>query len=218
MAGTDVGPYTDIYGFGKTCCFALLRTPHPTYQDWCSLGKSLAELLGNCVAETPEKEAGEFREGPGPPQERAIAKSCVSQLEEYVQDWIDLEPEEAEQGDDDDTPPLEENPQDWIDLEPEPAEDSDSLENRQSARLPDMGTSVSIATMLVKIRRRLEGWSSKLLALLLSLSWKLLELLLGLAMIAGARVFCLLHRATQPVGEVQFRGTHGQGSRRGLVS
>jgi serine/threonine protein kinase len=50
-----VGPYSDVYGFGKTCAFALFGTAQPTFQHWCSIPKSWAELLGSCLDEVPAK-------------------------------------------------------------------------------------------------------------------------------------------------------------------
>src|SRR5205823_6338404 len=32
LKGVPVGTYSDVYGFGKTCCFALFGTPQPTFQ------------------------------------------------------------------------------------------------------------------------------------------------------------------------------------------
>jgi serine/threonine protein kinase len=34
LKGVAVGPSSDVYGFGKTCCFALFGTAQPTFQHW----------------------------------------------------------------------------------------------------------------------------------------------------------------------------------------
>jgi serine/threonine protein kinase len=49
--GVAVGPWSDVYGFGKTCCFALFGTPQPTFQHWQQLPRELADLLGSCLHE-----------------------------------------------------------------------------------------------------------------------------------------------------------------------
>lgn len=60
LKDVPVGPYSDVYGFGKTCCFALFQTPQPTFQHWQKLPPSLAELLGQCLAETPKDRPANF--------------------------------------------------------------------------------------------------------------------------------------------------------------
>src|SRR5208282_859618 len=37
LKGVAVGTYSDVYGFGKLCCFALFGTPNPTFQHWQKL-------------------------------------------------------------------------------------------------------------------------------------------------------------------------------------
>src|SRR5262249_45228642 len=53
LKGVAVGPYSDVYGFGKLCCFALFGTPQPTFQHWRRIPRELAELLGRCLDEQP---------------------------------------------------------------------------------------------------------------------------------------------------------------------
>ena len=43
LAGVPVGTYSDVYGFAKTCCFALFSTAQPTYQHWQSIPRDLAD-------------------------------------------------------------------------------------------------------------------------------------------------------------------------------
>jgi serine/threonine protein kinase len=60
LANTPVGPYSDVYGFAKTCCYALFCTPQPTFQHWQKLDPALAELLGQCLAEHPKDRPADF--------------------------------------------------------------------------------------------------------------------------------------------------------------
>src|SRR5262249_45114186 len=60
LSGVAVGAPADIYSFGKTCCYALFKTPQPTYQHWRKLPEHLANLLGHCVAETPVERPPSF--------------------------------------------------------------------------------------------------------------------------------------------------------------
>jgi tetratricopeptide (TPR) repeat protein len=60
LPGVAVGPYSDVYGFGKTCCFALFRTTQPLPKHWSRLRPGLARLLEHCLAETPEDRPANF--------------------------------------------------------------------------------------------------------------------------------------------------------------
>lgn len=60
LKGVAVGTYSDVYGFGKTCCFALFGTAQPTYQHWQKLPRELADLLGRCLAEPPRERPQDF--------------------------------------------------------------------------------------------------------------------------------------------------------------
>jgi serine/threonine protein kinase len=60
LPGVPVAPYSDVYGFGKTCCYALFKTPQPTFQHWQKLPAPLAELLGRCLHETPTVRPHDF--------------------------------------------------------------------------------------------------------------------------------------------------------------
>ena len=39
LSGVNVGCYSDVYGFGKTCCYALFHTPQPTFEDYEKIEK-----------------------------------------------------------------------------------------------------------------------------------------------------------------------------------
>jgi serine/threonine protein kinase len=60
VKGVAVGTYSDVYGFGKTCCFALFGTAQPTYQHWQQLPRELADLLGRCLSEQPRQRPQDF--------------------------------------------------------------------------------------------------------------------------------------------------------------
>jgi serine/threonine protein kinase len=60
LRGVRVGPPADIYGFAKTCCYALFDTTEPTFQDWQNAPKEWAELLGHCLNRNPERRPANF--------------------------------------------------------------------------------------------------------------------------------------------------------------
>jgi tetratricopeptide (TPR) repeat protein len=60
--GEPVGPYSDVYGWAKTCCYALFQTTQPTLRHWQGLPEPLAELLGRCLEEDPRKRPSNFAE------------------------------------------------------------------------------------------------------------------------------------------------------------
>jgi tetratricopeptide (TPR) repeat protein len=60
LPGVAVGPYSDVYGFGKTCCYALFAVPHPTLRQWRTVPEPLAELLGDCVSEEWQERPRDF--------------------------------------------------------------------------------------------------------------------------------------------------------------
>jgi serine/threonine protein kinase len=60
LKGVAVGTYSDVYGFAKTCCFALFGTAQPTYQHWQSIPRELADLLGRCLSEPPKGRPQDF--------------------------------------------------------------------------------------------------------------------------------------------------------------
>jgi TPR repeat protein len=56
-----VGTYSDVFGFGKTLCYALFQTPNPGPKHWLSLGQGgLTELLGACIDENPTARPASF--------------------------------------------------------------------------------------------------------------------------------------------------------------
>jgi len=62
LANVAISSRSDIYGFGKTLCYALFQTPQPTFQHWRKVPEQLAELLGRCLAEKPQDRPADFSE------------------------------------------------------------------------------------------------------------------------------------------------------------
>ncbi len=60
LQGVPVGRYSDVYGFGKTCCYALFRTTQPLPKHFRGLPPGLAELLEDCLEEEPPKRPADF--------------------------------------------------------------------------------------------------------------------------------------------------------------
>jgi TPR repeat protein/serine/threonine protein kinase len=62
MPGHKVGQSSDVFGFGKTLCFALFKTPTPTLRHWKALKDDiLSELLGDCIEEDPGTRLKNFK-------------------------------------------------------------------------------------------------------------------------------------------------------------
>src|SRR5262249_20960980 len=56
LPGVPVSPRSDVYGFGKTCCYPMFETPTPLNKYWKTVGsKIMVELLENCLEDRPEK-------------------------------------------------------------------------------------------------------------------------------------------------------------------
>ncbi len=55
-----VGRYSDVYGFGRFCCYALFRTPTPLGRHWRDLPVELRTLVEKCLEEDPKDRPQEF--------------------------------------------------------------------------------------------------------------------------------------------------------------
>ena len=53
-------PYSDVYGFGKTCCFALFGRRSRRTSTGSTIPRELADLLGRCLAEQPKGRPQDF--------------------------------------------------------------------------------------------------------------------------------------------------------------
>ncbi|MFO0877452.1 MAG: protein kinase [Gemmataceae bacterium] len=60
LRGVKVGAYSDVYAFGKTCCFALFRTTEPRRRQLATLPADLAELLEQCIEHDLEHRLADF--------------------------------------------------------------------------------------------------------------------------------------------------------------
>jgi serine/threonine protein kinase len=56
------GPYSDVYGWAKTCCYALFQTAQPLLKHWQSIPQGMAELLEKCLEEDPKCRPTSFKE------------------------------------------------------------------------------------------------------------------------------------------------------------
>jgi serine/threonine protein kinase len=60
LPGIAVGPHSDVYGFGKTCYFALLGTPEPDDVERDTLDQNWRRLLSQCTARKIENRIKDF--------------------------------------------------------------------------------------------------------------------------------------------------------------
>src|SRR5262249_6606252 len=100
LKGVAVGAYSDVYGFAKTCCFALFGTPQPTFQHWQKLPPNLADLLGRCLSEQPRERTADLaavlREldrlaAPQPqPQPRRAREPEIMEAEPVVEELVEV--------------------------------------------------------------------------------------------------------------------------------
>jgi formylglycine-generating enzyme required for sulfatase activity len=49
LRGVKPGFYSDVYAFGKTCCYALFQTTEPKKRHWDTVPTELADLLDRCT-------------------------------------------------------------------------------------------------------------------------------------------------------------------------
>jgi formylglycine-generating enzyme required for sulfatase activity len=57
----SVGTYSDVYGFGKTLCYALFLNAQPNRKDWDKLNDvQFADALSECIAREPSERPQSF--------------------------------------------------------------------------------------------------------------------------------------------------------------
>jgi serine/threonine protein kinase len=61
LPGVRIGRPVDVFGFGKTCCYALFRTPVPLRMHWKQVPEPLADLLEGCLHENPAQRLPNFQ-------------------------------------------------------------------------------------------------------------------------------------------------------------
>ncbi|CEF48227.1 unnamed protein product [uncultured bacterium] len=62
LPGVKVGPPADVYGFAKTLCFALFKTPRPSMKHYGSLPKNMANLIDSSLVDDPAERPAGFAE------------------------------------------------------------------------------------------------------------------------------------------------------------
>ena len=60
LPGVPVGPYSDVYGFGKTCYYALKKTPDPDDGEKAELPDDWRQFLSNCTRTAKENRLPDF--------------------------------------------------------------------------------------------------------------------------------------------------------------
>jgi len=80
LPGVTPGPTADVYGWARTCCFALFQTPQPLLRHWRALPAELAELLEACLEDQPANRPRGFDEIV-PKLDEAAAKPAARKVE-----------------------------------------------------------------------------------------------------------------------------------------
>jgi hypothetical protein len=62
LPSVKIGPYSDIYCFGKTCCYVLFKTTNPLPRHFRPLPEALTRLLEDCLEEEPMNRPSSFAE------------------------------------------------------------------------------------------------------------------------------------------------------------
>ncbi len=60
LTGVPVGSHSDVYGFGRTCYYALLGTPQPDDYEKEMLDEGWRKLLADCTARKMERRLADF--------------------------------------------------------------------------------------------------------------------------------------------------------------
>lgn len=60
LPGVAVSLASDVYGFGRTCCYALFATPQPLPRHFRNLPDALVSLLEDCIEEMPDRRPKSF--------------------------------------------------------------------------------------------------------------------------------------------------------------
>jgi formylglycine-generating enzyme required for sulfatase activity/serine/threonine protein kinase len=60
LPGVKVGPYSDVYAFGKLCCYALFRETEPLPEHWTSISEELMQMLSKCLSKRLDKRYQDF--------------------------------------------------------------------------------------------------------------------------------------------------------------
>ncbi len=60
LPGVKVGPPADIYGFAKTLCYALFKTPRPAMKHYRSVPRNLGQLIDAALMDDPNERPSSF--------------------------------------------------------------------------------------------------------------------------------------------------------------
>ena len=60
LPGVKPGPYSDVFAFGKTCCYSLFQTTEPSSSQWEEISAELADMLAGCIEPRLEKRLPSF--------------------------------------------------------------------------------------------------------------------------------------------------------------
>jgi TPR repeat protein len=99
LPGISVGTYSDVYGFARTCCYALFQTPQPLMKHWQQCPPQLAVLLDACLDEMPSQRPQDFAAvlaglagikqpgpGPSPKVEQDIKQALEQDMKEALEE------------------------------------------------------------------------------------------------------------------------------------
>ena len=56
----EIGPHSDVFGFGRTCYFSLFREPYPDQEDIDTLPPPWKDFLGRCTAKKIDRRPKDF--------------------------------------------------------------------------------------------------------------------------------------------------------------
>lgn len=99
LPDVPVSPASDVYGFARTCFFALFGTPHPKAKHFETLSPPLRSLLDDCISEHPHERPADLtqvlRRWPGSQTVVAVPAAAAStgsrlwnQLVDQTKAWL----------------------------------------------------------------------------------------------------------------------------------
>ena len=124
MKGVKPGPYSDVYAFGKTCCYALFQTTEPRRRHWAEISEDLAEMLEKCIDENLEYRLPNFEpvlrvlEAPNPLQTKPKNEKQTRQKAEVERKPPDEEEADEELQEDEEALQQPSNEEDWLENHP----------------------------------------------------------------------------------------------------
>jgi len=89
LKGVKAGPYSDVYAFGKMCCYALFKTTEPRRRQWAEISDDLAEMLEKCIEQSLELRLSSFE-----PVLKVLETLEPSQLQRRKEEEAGRQPQE----------------------------------------------------------------------------------------------------------------------------